>query len=230
MYKKILFIEDDQGLALTVSDALKAQGHRVFLSNNGIEGLAKASREIYDLIIMDVVLPGKDGMTVCRELRQVDKKTPIIMLSGKAQVCDRIFGLQAGADDYITKPFDLMELLARVEARLRLVPGREEAEASQSVYTFGQVKVLLSQAKVFFKGRPVRLSARLYQLLRYFIENRGAMISREQLLNSVWGFEHIPVTRTVDVHVVRLRQKLEENPSQPQYFTTIYGIGYKFLG
>ncbi len=226
--KKILLIEDEPGLANTLQDRLQCEGYRVEAVQDGDAGLARASRDYFDLIILDIMQPEKSALEVCRELRQQLITAPILMLSGRGQTMDKVLGLKIGADDYITKPFDMLELLARIEAHLRRAQtgsGRPGA-----LYQFGTVRVDLRRAEVFRHGDPVALSAREFQLIKYFIEHRGATLSRKELLKEVWGYGGVASTRTVDVHVFTLRRKLETNPSHPQFIQTIIGLGYKFLG
>jgi two-component system alkaline phosphatase synthesis response regulator PhoP len=174
------------------------------------------------------MLPRLNGFDVCRDLRQRGVSTPIIMLTARGQVVDKVIGLKLGADDYVTKPFEMIELLARIESLLRRAPALP-APPSET-YQFGAVRVDFRRAEVERDGRPVELSAREFQLLRYFIEHRGSTLSRDELLNEVWGYNAMPSTRTVDVHVAWLRQKLEPNPRHPQYILTVHGLGYKFVG
>ena len=228
MPQKILVIEDEPGLVMTLTDRLQSEGFVVESCLDGESGLARASEEAFDLILLDVMLPGKSGFEVCRKLRQGGIAVPVIMLTARGQVVDKVVGLQIGADDYVTKPFDVMELLARIGALLR----RASVEVPKSVpgYQFGSVRVDFRRAEVVRDGKPVSLSAREFQLLHYLIEHRGATLSRDELLTRVWGYEAVPSTRTVDVHMAWLRQKLEDNPKLPQYILTIRGLGYKFAG
>ena len=228
MNKRILLIEDEPGLVLTLSDRLSKEGFAVEAARDGDSGLRRATSEPFDLIILDVMLPRKNGLDVCRDLRQHGTRTPIIMLTARSQVVDKVIGLKLGADDYLTKPFEMIELLARIEALLRRAPIASPASAD--VYQFGTVRVDFRKAEVTRDGQPVELSAREFQLLRYFIEHREAAITRDALLNEVWGYNAMPSTRTVDVHVAWLRQKLEANPRHPQYILTVHGLGYKFIG
>lgn len=225
---RILLVEDEPGLVLTLADRLTSEGYRVETAADGEQGLAKASAGGFDLIILDVMLPKLSGFELCRRLRHSGVDTPILMLTARGQVVDKVVGLKTGADDYVTKPFDMMELLARVEALLRRAPARAAKPAGS--YRFGAVQVDFRRAEVLKDGRPVALSAREYALLRYLIEHRGAVLSREELLANVWGYEPDVTTRTVDVHVAWLRQKLEENPKYPQFILTVRGLGYKFAG
>ena len=226
MAQRILLVEDEPGLVLTLTDRLQGEGYHTDACEDGEAGLAQAMAQPYDLIILDVMLPKKSGFDVCRKLRQSGMQTPILMLTARNQVVDKVVGLQIGADDYLTKPFDMMELLARIEALLRRAVAKPAAAVM--AFQFGTIKVDFRRAEVMRNALPVVLSAREYQLLKYLIEHRGESISREQLLTDVWGYEATPETRTVDVHMAWLRQKLEDNPRYPQYFLTLRGLGYKF--
>lgn len=228
MSKKILLVEDEPGLVLTLGDCLADEGYAVTVAQDGESGLYKAKEEAFDLLILDVMLPRKNGFDVLRDLRQYGVKTPAIMLTARGQIVDKILGLKLGADDYLTKPFDMGELLARMEAILRRTPQPDQTSAE--VYTFGDVRVDYRRAEVTRNGQPIELAAREYHLLRYLIEHREATISRDELLNEVWGYDAMPTTRTVDVHIGLLRQKLEPNPRHPQFILTIHGLGYKFVG
>ena len=212
-----------------------SEGYEVDTAGDGDSGLAQATSGRFDLIVLDVMLPKRDGFDVCRTLRQRGITTPILMLTARGQVVDRVVGLKLGADDYLTKPFEAMELLARVEALLRRAgqasaPAAPAGSAGSARYTFDDVMVDVRKAEVMRGGVPVELSAKEFQLLRYFLEHRGATLSRDELLQEVWGYEHTPSTRTVDVHVAWLRQKLEVNPKVPQVIQTVHGLGYKFTG
>jgi two-component system, OmpR family, alkaline phosphatase synthesis response regulator PhoP len=223
--RRILLVEDEPGLVLTLTDRLSSEGYEVASAPDGPSGLARAAGEAWDLVLLDVMLPGKSGFDVCRELRQRGIETPILMLTARGQVVDKVVGLKLGADDYLTKPFDMMELLARVEVQLRrtALPARGAAELR-----FGDVIIDTRKAEVRRAGRVVSLSAREFLLLKYFVEHRGETLSREQLLDEVWGYQATPSTRTVDVHVAWLRQKIEPNPRHPQYILTLHGLGYRF--
>jgi two-component system, OmpR family, alkaline phosphatase synthesis response regulator PhoP len=226
MTKRILLVEDEPGLVLTLNDRLSKEGFAVETARDGESGLQRATTESFDVIILDVMLPRKNGFDVCRDLRQQGTQTPVIMLTARGQVVDKVVGLKLGADDYLTKPFEMIELLARIEALLRRAP----VAASAEVYQFGPVRVDFRKAEVTRDGKPIELSAREFQLLRYFIEHRESAITRDVLLNEVWGYHAMPSTRTVDVHVAWLRQKLEPNSRHPQYILTVHGLGYKFVG
>jgi two-component system, OmpR family, alkaline phosphatase synthesis response regulator PhoP len=223
---RLLLVEDEPGLVMTLTDRLIAEGYDVETATDGETGLARGSAESFGLIILDGMLPGRDGFDVCRTIRQRGIQTPILMLTARGQVVDRVVGLKLGADDYLTKPFEMAELLARLEALLRRAP--HAAAPSRDSYQFGDVSVDFREAEVTRAGQALGLSAREFKLLRYFIEHRGATLSRDELLNEVWGYNAMPNTRTVDVHVAWLRQKLEAHPRRPQYIHTIHGLGYKF--
>ena len=225
--RKILLIEDEAGLVMTLTDRLQGQGYAVASCGDGESGLKQAMTGGWDLIVLDLMLPGRNGLDVCRKLRQSGMETPILMLTARGEVVDKVVGLQLGADDYLTKPFDMMELLARIEALLRRAP---KVAAQPDLYRFGSVTVSFKSAEVTRDGTPVPLSAREFQLLRYLIEHRGSLVSRDELLTEVWGYEALPSTRTVDVHMAWLRQKLEANPKHPEYILTLRGLGYKFAG
>jgi two-component system, OmpR family, alkaline phosphatase synthesis response regulator PhoP len=231
MTPNLLLIEDDAGLLMALSDLLGSEGYRVETASDGPAGLESASASgQFDLIILDVMLPGKSGFDVCRDLRQRGVQTPILMLTARGQVIDKVLGLKLGADDYLTKPFEPMELLARLEAILRR--RQMEAVAADTpgeAFSFGSVTVDFRSTEVSRLGARVELSAREFQLLRYLIEQRGATVSRQQLLQEVWGYETAILTRTVDVHVGLLRQKLEEDAKHPRHFLTVRGHGYKFV-
>ncbi len=225
---RLLLVEDEPGLQLTLSDRLAAEGYSVETAADGDTAIRRAGGEPFDIIVLDVMLPGRDGFEVARTLRQQGVQTPILMLTARSQVVDRVVGLKLGADDYLTKPFDTMELLARLEALLRRAPANSGVALER--YQFGDVTVDVRKAEVAKGADLLELSAKEFQLLRYFIENRGTTLSREKLLQDVWGYTAMPSTRTVDVHVAWLRQKLEPNPKMPQYILTVHGLGYKFAG
>jgi two-component system alkaline phosphatase synthesis response regulator PhoP len=224
---RVLLVEDEPGLQLTLSDRLAAEGYAVDIASDGPGALEYVQSQTYDTILLDVMLPGIDGFEVARALRAKGVSAPILMLTARAQVTDRVTGLSLGADDYLTKPFDVRELLARIEALRRRAPRPAWALAEQ--YQFGDVLVDLRRAELTRGGAPLDLSAKEFQLLRYFIEHRGATLSREALLQDVWGYTSSSSTRTIDVHVAWLRQKLEPNPRVPQFILTVHGLGYKFV-
>ena len=228
MEPSILLVEDEAGLRMTLSDRLGSEGYRVETAADGPHGFEQAESGGFDLILLDVMLPGKNGFDVCRDLRQAGVTTPILMLTARGETVDKVLGLKIGADDYLTKPFEMLELLARVEALLRR--GAGSPPSSASAYQFGPVRFDFRRTEVHREGQPVTLSAKEFQLLRYFIEHRGDTLSRETLLQQVWGYDATPSTRTVDVHVAWLRQKLESDPKKPEWILTVRGLGYKFAG
>ena len=228
MSKRILLIEDEPGLVMTLTDRLTSEDYVVASERDGEAGLELASLESFDAIILDVMLPHKNGFDICRDLRQRGVQTPVLMLTARGQLVDKVVGLKLGADDYLTKPFEMIELLARLEALLRRAPIKPSSPPE--VYQFGPNRVDFRRVEVERDGRKVELSAKEFQLLRYFIEHREATISRDVLLNEVWGYDAMPTTRTVDVHVAWLRQKIEPNPRHPQFVLTVHGMGYKFIG
>jgi two-component system alkaline phosphatase synthesis response regulator PhoP len=228
MPPRLLLVEDEPGLQLALTDRLTAEGYTVETAGDGDTAVTRARGEPFDVIVLDVMLPGRDGFDVAKTLRQQGLRTPILMLTARTQVVDRVVGLKLGADDYLTKPFEAIELLARLEALLRR--SSSASTVSLERYQFGDVAVDVRKAEVTMNGRPIDLAAKEFQLLRYFIEHRGATISRDELLHEVWGYNATPSTRTVDVHVAWLRQKLEPNPRVPQYILTVHGLGYKFAG
>jgi two-component system alkaline phosphatase synthesis response regulator PhoP len=198
------------------------------VTGDGESALDLAARDKFDLIILDVMLPGQNGLTVCRKLRQLGSSTPILMLTARRQLADKVAGLRTGADDYLTKPFQMAELLARVEALLRR--SAQGAAPAATRYQFGPVQIDFRRTEVSREGQPIVLSAKEFQLLKYFVEHRDATLSREELLREVWGYGTVPSSRTVDVHVAWLRQKLERDPKNPQFILTVVGLGYKFAG
>jgi two-component system alkaline phosphatase synthesis response regulator PhoP len=226
MDSRILLIEDEPGLVVTVSDLLWGEGHQVETATDGETGLSKAVTGEFDLIILDVMLPRKMGFDVCRELRQHGVDTVILMLTAKAQVMDRVIGLRLGADDYLTKPFDPAELLARVDALLRRV--RKNSPIPVRTFQFGNVEADFERAEVRKCGRSVNMAAKELQLLRYLVNHRERVVSRAEIMREVWEYSREVSSRTVDVHVAWLRQKLEDIPQSPKFIQTIRGRGYRF--
>jgi two-component system, OmpR family, alkaline phosphatase synthesis response regulator PhoP len=223
----VLIIEDDAAMLRGLRDNFALAGYNVLTAVEGETGLNTALDARPDLIILDIMLPEINGYEVCRLIRKEKLDMPIIMLTAKGEESDIVLGLNLGADDYVTKPFEMAELLARIEAKLRRAPA---AAKPAEGYQFGDVRVDFRRAEVTRQARPLVLSAREFQLLKYFIEHRGATLTREELLNEVWGYNAMPSTRTVDVHVAWLRQKIEPTPRHPQYILTVHGMGYKFAG
>jgi len=227
MQRRILLVEDEPGLVLTLGDRLRSEGYEVEAAADGQTGLEMAAGGSFALIILDIMLPAKNGMDVCRDLRQRGIATPILMLTARGQTVDKVVGLKIGADDYMTKPFEMLELLARVEALLRRAPAMG---STGDVLQFGAIRVDLRRTEVTRDGKPVTLAAKEFQLLRYLAEHRGTTVSRETLLSEVWGYGGVTSSRTVDVHVAWLRQKLEDDPRQPRWILTVHGMGYKLAG
>ena len=225
---RVLLVEDEAGLRLTLSDRLASEGYLVDTASDGEAGLEQAATGAFDLIVLDVMLPRMNGFDVCREVRHRGVATPILMLTARGQVVDKVVGLKLGADDYLTKPFEAIELMARLEALLRRRPSA--TQPGGDTYRFGDVVVDFRRAEVARGRDRIELSAREFKLLKHFIEHRGATLSRDELLSQVWGYDEMPLTRTVDVHVAGLRQKIESNPKSPEYILTIHGLGYKFAG
>lgn len=226
MNSRILLVEDEPGLVLTVSDLLMGEGYDVETAQDGEAGLLKATSAEFDLIILDVMMPKRNGLDVCRDLRQRGYDTAILMLTAKTQVVDRVVGLKLGADDYLSKPFDPSELLARVEALLRRV--KKEGRAPVRSFEFSDVQVDFESGHVTKAGAAVPLAAKEQQLLRYLVDRRGKVVTREELLQNVWEYQSDINSRTIDVHVAWLRQKLEDNPQSPKHIHTIRGKGYRF--
>jgi DNA-binding response OmpR family regulator len=228
MVRRILLVEDEESLVLTLSDALASEGYEVVTSQDGREGYELASDRPFDVIVLDINLPEKSGFDLCRDLRSRGIKTPVLMLTARGELVDKVLGFKLGADDYLTKPFEIPELLARLEALLRRTLGEVASETSK-IFDFGSVRVDLIRAEVRKDGKPVELSAREFQLLQYFIEHPNQVITREKLLEEVWGYTGDVFTRTVDVHVSLLRKKLDDPHTQSTHFATIRGSGYRFL-
>ena len=225
---RILLIEDEQGLIITLTDRLQSEGFEVVSAEDGAAGFNLASSETFDLIILDVMLPKKNGHDVARDLRQKGIATPILMLTTKDETIDKVLGLKLGADDYLTKPFEVIELLARVEALIRRAPAHA-AGVTNEAFRFENVSVDFRRAEVQRDGESLDLSAMEFKLLQYLITNHGTVHTRDHLLNEVWGYDAMPSTRTVDVHIAWLRQKLEANPRRPRFIQTVHGLGYKFI-
>ncbi len=223
----ILIVEDEPNMVAGLRDNFEFEGYRVITAADGIDGLDRALSEAPDLVVLDVMMPRMSGLDVCKQLKAKRGSLPIIMLTARGQEVDKVVGLELGADDYVTKPFSIRELLARVKAVLRRtqsVPSEHER------YSFGEVEVDLRACRVLRAGKPVELSSTEFEMLRYFLTHPAQNISRERLLEDVWGYERFPTTRTVDTHLVHLRQKLEPDPERPRFFLTVHGIGYKFVG
>jgi len=224
---RILVIEDEPDLALGLRRNLEFEGYEVVTKDNGRDGLEYAANDQTDLIILDVMLPFMSGMEVCRNLRSRGIETPIIMLTVRNQEVDKVLGLEIGANDYVTKPFSIRELLARIRVQLR---SKIEIRKELITYRFGNLVVNFDKYLATKHGTPLELSPREFEILRYFIRHRGKIITRDELLNEVWGYEKYPITRTVDNHIARLRQKIEDYPADPRFIITVHRLGYKFIG
>ncbi len=225
--QKILIVEDEPDMALGLRDNFEYEGYEVAVAADGQQGLDQAIRDNPDLIILDVMLPKVSGLDVCRHLRSKGVDLPIIMLTARGQEIDKIVGLEMGADDYVTKPFSIKELLARVRAHLR---RKTKQVADLDTYKFGDVVLEFKSYQATKGGEAIELSPREFELMKYFIQHRGETITRDRLLDEVWGYDNYPFTRTVDNHIAKLRQKVEPAPSDPQYIITVHRVGYKFLG
>jgi DNA-binding response OmpR family regulator len=224
---KILVVEDEPAMVAGLRDNFEFEGYEVITARDGIEGLERALDESPDLVVLDVMMPRMSGLEVCKQLRAKRASLPIIMLTARGQEVDKVVGLELGADDYVTKPFSIRELLARVKSVLRrtaVLPKDKEQ------HSFADVEVDLRRCRVLRSGKALDISSKEFDLLKYFICHSGETLSRDRLLEDVWGYENYPTTRTVDTHLVRLRQKLEPDPDQPQYFLTVHGTGYRFVG
>jgi two-component system alkaline phosphatase synthesis response regulator PhoP len=226
MNEKILLVEDESAIRMALSDRLESEGYVVECASDGEKGYQQALRNSYDILLLDVMLPKKSGFDLCRDLRGAGVNIPILMLTARDQVVDKVVGLRMGADDYLTKPFEPAELIARIEALLR----RSRNPAGDAVRQYGDLRIDLRGTTVTREGEPVSLSAREYRLLEYFVTHCGITLSRDELLREVWGYSTEVFSRTVDVHVGSLRQKIETDAKKPQLILTVPGLGYKFVG
>ena len=223
---KILIVEDEPNMVSGLRDNFEFEGYEVITAGDGISGLERALRESPDLVLLDVMMPRMSGLDVCKQLKAKRPSVPVIMLTARGQEVDKVVGLELGADDYVTKPFSIRELLARVKAVLRRSGAPKQA---QEQYSFGDVEVNLRSCQVARKGKALEVSSKEFELLKYFLCHAGEALSRDRLLEDVWGYDRFPSTRTVDAHIVRLRQKLEPKPDEPRFILTIHGTGYKFV-
>lgn len=228
MRKKILIIEDEEDLVKGLKLNLADEEYDVDWASSGSEGLRKALHETPDLIILDIMLPEKSGLEICRELRQKNIGIPIIMLTAKGEEIDKVVGLEIGADDYITKPFSVRELLARLKAHLRRAD--REANTLPRMYSFGDVEIDFAHFKARRKGKELDLTSIEMEILKYLIAHRGEVVTRDDLLDKIWGYDSYPTTRTIDNHILKLRKKIEEDPAHPQCILSVYGGGYRFVG
>jgi DNA-binding response OmpR family regulator len=225
--RRVLIVEDDEAMSVALRDGFAYEGYDVTLAKDGEAGLDLARSGPVDLMILDVMLPRMTGLDVCKQLRSDGNGVPIIMLTARGQEIDKVVGLELGADDYVTKPFSVRELMARVKAVLRRLSA---ATRVPEIYRFSDVEVNIRSNEVRRAGKPVELSGKEFALLAYFISHPAETLSRDRLLDAVWGYENYPSTRTVDTHIVHLRQKLEANPEDPRFILTVHGSGYKFVG
>jgi DNA-binding response OmpR family regulator len=225
MAARILIVEDEPDLLRGLELNIKAEGYAVITATTGDAGLSAALQGRPDLVLLDLMLPGMSGLDVCRELRRKQFDAPVIMLTARADEVDRVVGLEIGADDYVTKPFGIRELLARIRVRLR----RQTPGATDGVLRFADVEVDFDKQEATREGRRVELTGKEFEVLRLLAKHRGDIVTRERLLDEVWGYEHYPTTRTVDNHIMRLRQKLEPEPANPRHILSVYGEGYKFV-
>lgn len=224
---KILIIEDEPDMVLGLRKNLEWDGFEVIAASDGEAGLTCALTDCPDLILLDIMLPKLSGLDVCRQLRNNGVSAPVIMLTARGQEIDKVLGLEIGADDYVTKPFSIRELLARVRAILRRA-SRQSAQPD--LYRFADVELNFGKHQAQKRGQPLELSPREFGMLKYFVQHLGETVTRDQLLDEVWGYDNFPLTRTVDNHIARLRQKIEENPAEPRHIITVHRMGYKFLG
>jgi len=229
--RRVLVIEDDQAMSVALKDGLTYEGYEVLLATTGPDGLRLARACRPEAMILDVMLPGISGLDICKRLRGEGCSVPIIMLTARGQEIDKVLGLRLGADDYVTKPFSFLELLARLEAVLRRTQRAVgEPGAGGECFAFGAVTVDFAHHEARRGGERVELTPREFRLLGFFVQHRGEVVTRDQLLAAVWGYSAIPFTRTVDVHIAKLRKKLEDNPEDPRHILTVHGMGYKFAG
>jgi DNA-binding response OmpR family regulator len=227
MKTRILIVEDEPAMVAGLRDNFEYEGYDVISAQDGVEGLERALVEHPDLVVLDVMMPRMSGLDVCKHLKSKLPTLPIIMLTARGQEIDKVVGLELGADDYVTKPFSIRELMARVKAVLRRV---SPPVVAPDIYRFGDVEVNVRRNEVFRAGQPVELSGKEFALLAYFVAHPAEILSRDRLLDAVWGYDNYPNTRTVDTHILHLRQKLEPNPEEPRLFLTVHGSGYKFVG
>ncbi len=227
MPKKVLIVEDDEAMAVALRDGFNYEGFTVSMARDGAAGLKLAGENTHDLVILDVMLPKISGLEILKRLREQGHQVPVIMLTARGQEIDKVLGLKLGADDYVTKPFSFMELMARVEAILRRASG---FTGETETYQFGDVKLNFKTFEAFKDGQPIRLSPREFKILQYLVQHRGEVLPRDRLLDAVWGYSNTPFTRTVDMHIAKLRKKIEDLPGDPRWILTVHGVGYKFAG
>lgn len=226
----LLVIEDDESMATALTDGLELEGYDVEVQRDGAAGLERALKGEFDLIVLDVMLPSLSGVDILKQVRSAGRQMPILMLTAKGQEIDKVLGLKLGADDYMTKPFGFMELTARIEALLRRLGRLGRGSATSDEYRFGSVRVVFNGQEVWNGDRRIELSPREFELLRYMIRHRGKVVRRDELLDAVWGYDDAPLTRTIDVHVAKLRRKIEADPQNPEFLLTVHRVGYRFMG
>ena len=224
---RILIVEDEIDLAEGLKDNFEFDGHDVIIAYDGEEGYNKVLSEKPEIILLDLMLPKKSGLDMCRELRAQGVDIPIIMLTARGQEIDKVLGLELGADDYITKPFSVRELLARVKAVLRRYP--DKTKKVDNVQQIGRLTVDFNHYAAYLDGKEMELTHKEFELLKYFMEHQDQTITRDQLMNKIWGYENYPTSRTVDNYIVKLRKKIEDDPAHPTHILTVHGLGYKFI-
>jgi DNA-binding response OmpR family regulator len=227
--KKILLIEDDAAIAIGLQASLKSEHYEVRHIADGAKGFQVAATEGFDVILLDVMLPNKNGYDICRELRAKLIRTPILMLTSKSDETDKVLGLEFGADDYLTKPFSIRELHARIKALLRRTETPQTPPATLENYSFADNTLSFSKQEAFRHGKAVKVSTKEFEILKFFIAHEGEVVSRDRLLSEVWGYHVFPTTRTVDNYILSLRKKLEDDPAEPKHFITVHTTGYKFI-
>lgn len=224
--KHILLVEDDESILFGLQDILEGEGYQISTASNGIDGLKLATEKPIDLLVLDIMLPGMNGLEICKKIKEEKLSLPIIMLTAKSSELDKISGLDYGADDYITKPFSLSELLARIRAILRRAYPKKNILKQ---YSFGNVKLDFIKMEAFVNDREIRFTKKEFAILEYFINRAGEVVHRHELLNNIWGYDKTPSTRTVDTFILEIRKKIEETPSNPKHIVSISGVGYRFI-
>lgn len=224
--KHILLVEDDESILFGLQDILEGEGYQISTAANGLDGLKLAVEKPIDLLVLDIMLPGMNGIEICKKIKKEKRMLPIVMLTAKSSEMDKISGLDYGADDYITKPFSLSELLARIRAILRRTYPEEEVLKH---YSFGNVKIDFIKMEAFVNNYEVKFTKKEFAILEYFINRDGETVPRHDLLNNIWGYDKTPSTRTVDTFILEIRKKIEETPSNPKHIVSISGVGYKFI-
>ena len=226
---KILIVEDEPNMRLGLKDNLEFEGYEVDFAEDGQTGLKKIFEEDYSLVLLDVMLPKMSGFDVCRNVRKKGNSTPIILLTAKGEEIDKVLGLELGADDYVTKPFSLRELLARIKAVLRRGEDKPGQKKHSDIFEIGRIKVNFATYNAYEEGKSVQMSHKEFEILNFLWNHKNSTVSRDDLLNNIWGYEDSPTTRTVDNFILKLRQKIENDPNHPQIILTVHGIGYKLI-